>query len=896
MEMLVFTSFLLLTFNIKMRMKRITLLAILVALFSVTTFAQVTPPATATAETWYTADGKFQVYGRYGWEDYTAMMSTINIAIDGSDIYVQGLSYYFKDGWIKGTVSGNTATFEGGQVVGQDEYGTEYICGSNDGQVFAESIVFNYDAEKGILEAVTPLVLESGSTESFSIYAYWQVPTFTREKPKGPEPVVAPEGLVADEWAVSAKDNYGAPVSTYFYIGFDGNDVYLKGFTHYLPDTWLKGTLSEDGKTITFPGNQYFGPYDADSYTHYEFYLMQDGFELTYDAEAGKMTGQGELYVSEAIRQYKGDVYNDPVITKVVEKAAIPATPNISQIYDATTAPVVMFTIPATDVNGDAMLSSKVSFQFFKDIEQEVSPVVFEPADYPALTEAMTVFPYGFTDDNFLFYNYMYLNQADYGKWNKIGLQVTYTGGGEENKSEIFWFDIKPYEMTIFDFNAMTDEPCSSSVSNDGDITENRVLTANNVTLTVSPKAEEATTPNRFWSTSKGPQLRIYSGTLTFEAPIGKVITKLVFNNGKWDEGNSADSGQFEGNVWTGEAKKVVVTIAGNTQLNSIVVYPSEYVPTAVDAPADLATDTYIFSAKSEKPYYDPADLTLWVKAGFDGDDLYIQGLAADLNSSADQLWVKATKNEAGQYVIPANQYMGNVTFWMSSMDYYFTAVNANGKMVDAVLDFDAEKGQFTSAQALVINAALTELIPQQTFTNVVITKFNEMAATPADPVFNNVDFGEWSHGINCTIPTVGTEGETLNPGKLFYTVWVEKNGEQTPYTFTAEMYYAFDEDATEVSYATNYSTWDGSHSIYFYDDASVFGDWTKVGIQSIYYGAGERKESNIVWQELSGTGIVEMYNGQCTMDNEIYNLAGQRLNATRKGINIINGKKVVIK
>ena len=221
-----------------------------------------------------------------------------------------------------------------------------------------------------------------------------------------------------------------------------------------------------------------------------------------------------------------------------------------------------MFTIPATDVNGDAMLSSKVSFQFFKDIEQEVSPVVFEPADYPALTEAMTVFPYGFTDDNFLFYNYMYLNQADYGKWNKIGLQVTYTGGGEENKSEIFWFDIKPYEMTIFDFNAMTDEPCSSSVSNDGDITENRVLTANNVTLTVSPKAEEATTPNRFWSTSKGPQLRIYSGTLTFEAPIGKVITKLVFNNGKWDEGNSADSGQFEGNVWTGEAKKVVVTIA----------------------------------------------------------------------------------------------------------------------------------------------------------------------------------------------------------------------------------------------------------------------------------------------------------------------------------------------
>ena len=66
--------------------------------------------------------------------------------------------------------------------------------------------------------------------------------------------------------------------------------------------------------------------------------------------------------------------------------------------------------------------------------------------------------------------------------------------------------------------------------------------------------------------------------------------------------------------------------------------------------------------------------------------------MAADYNSSTSELWVKATKNEAGKYVIPANQFMGSVSFWMSDIECYFTAVDAEGNMIDAVLDFDSEK------------------------------------------------------------------------------------------------------------------------------------------------------------------------------------------------------------
>ena len=41
-------------------------------------------------------------------------------------------------------------------------------------------------------------------------------------------------------------------------------------------------------------------------------------------------------------------------------------------------------------------------------------------------------------------------------------------------------------------------------------------------------------------------------------------------------------------------------------------------------------------------------------------------------------------------------------------------------------------------------------------------------------------------------------------------------------------------------------------------------------------------------------TGIKTIDNGQWTMDNEIYNLAGQRISKMQKGINIVNGKKVL--
>ena len=103
----------------------------------------------------------------------------------------------------------------------------------------------------------------------------------------------------------------------------------------------------------------------------------------------------------------------------------------------------------------------------------------------------------------------------------------------------------------------------------DGDITEALTATVSGVSLTVSAAEEGKTTPNRIWKAS--PRLRMYSGTLTISAP-GHKITALAISQGKWNDGNVADSGTLTSTSWTGEAESIVLTIAGNTQFKSIVV------------------------------------------------------------------------------------------------------------------------------------------------------------------------------------------------------------------------------------------------------------------------------------------------------------------------------------
>ena len=153
------------------------------------------------------------------------------------------------------------------------------------------------------------------------------------------------------------------------------------------------------------------------------------------------------------------------------------------------------------------------------------------------------------------------------------------------------------FGQTVFDFDKdyktlFPDLPgVSSSNSKDGDFKEATTCTVDGIKVTISAKAS-GNNENRIWSSS--PRLRMYSGTITIEAPEGKKISGISFTYGKWNTGNKSDVGTLtDKGVWKGDDNKVVVTIAANTQVKSLTVTLAGTVITYKDVPSvkDLLTN-----------------------------------------------------------------------------------------------------------------------------------------------------------------------------------------------------------------------------------------------------------------------------------------------------------------
>ena len=133
------------------------------------------------------------------------------------------------------------------------------------------------------------------------------------------------------------------------------------------------------------------------------------------------------------------------------------------------------------------------------------------------------------------------------------------------------------FAQTTFDFDKdyktlFPNLPGGSSMeSNDGDFNEATTCTVDGIAVTVSAKEEGNPNANRIWTSSA--RLRMYSGTLTIQAPEGKQITKIDIAQKKWNANNKVDNGTIDakGN-WTGSANKVVYSIAGNTQIKTMTV------------------------------------------------------------------------------------------------------------------------------------------------------------------------------------------------------------------------------------------------------------------------------------------------------------------------------------
>lgn len=152
------------------------------------------------------------------------------------------------------------------------------------------------------------------------------------------------------------------------------------------------------------------------------------------------------------------------------------------------------------------------------------------------------------------------------------------------------------FGQTVFNFDndyktLFPDLPgVSSSTSHEGDFTKATTCTVDGIKVTISKKTF-GNNENRIWASS--PRLRVYSGTITVEAPEGKKMSKIAFSTKAWGATNTADVGQLSTNLWTGDANKVVFTIGKSTTIKTMTVTLAGTVITYTDVPSvkDLLTN-----------------------------------------------------------------------------------------------------------------------------------------------------------------------------------------------------------------------------------------------------------------------------------------------------------------
>lgn len=117
------------------------------------------------------------------------------------------------------------------------------------------------------------------------------------------------------------------------------------------------------------------------------------------------------------------------------------------------------------------------------------------------------------------------------------------------------------------------------------------------------------------------------------------------------------------------------------------------------------------------------------------------------------------------------------------------------------------------------------------------------------------------------------------NPEKMKYIIY----GDDKAYEFTTDLYTGIEENMTEVPYSftddLDFVLQDGEHIVFLYE-----GGYSKMGVQSVYYGGDERTVSPIVYQTSDGIKVKTT----APVSTEFYDLQGRRLTNPTLGLTII--------
>lgn len=419
----------------------------------------------------YTLKILYSVYQSNGFVDSEKEFTT-KVAFNGDEVYVAGLAYYFPDSYVRGTLSGDKATFTSGQFVGEDMYGSEYLTGyilQGEEPVISD-FVFSFDAESRTLTFDgSQIVGETSEPNGGGLYSYVKSAVFTPGaipplvKVEVPDDLETKPFLLMGTYMINTDDGNGGtymsstPYDLPVLVGFHGDDLYIQGLIENLPQDWVKATKNAAGKYV-IPAGQYVGTSNVYNQQYYDYYVTSfnrlnqlEDIVLTYDEATNTITTAQTIAMNSVKSSLIAYYYvRDVEIRPIVEKEATPTRPMFSftrepSPYGSTVWYYADMYIPLTDTMGEPMLSDKLSFMFYRKKDGETAPVVFPASKYYMLKEDMTEIPYNYTDKLDISNHTVYfekLGEAELQSWTELGMQTIYRGQGIEHRSDIFWFDL----------------------------------------------------------------------------------------------------------------------------------------------------------------------------------------------------------------------------------------------------------------------------------------------------------------------------------------------------------------------------------------------------------------------------------------------------------------------
>ena len=416
--------------------------------------SSLTPPESVEQEDWILTGRNTNPSDESQYED---LNETIKVAISGNNIWIQGLCGYVPEAWLKGTISGSTATFPKRQLMGSG-YGSPdlYMIGYNGAET---DIVFDYDAAKCTLTAQAYILAVSADD-----VAYQQLTDVYIYKSDGdtPDPteqlVTPPAGLSTQEYqfkATSIEYNMDGtvaamtPVSWNVRVGFSGQDVYIQGLTQLFPDSWVKGTKHDD--YYLFDAGQFYGKSSLGQKFYFGSLIFNTlaSMDMAWNSSTFTFSG-GSFYLilnSQVAVSAPYEVYAGVTITRIPDVAAVPANPEIVEYQPYNTAAqygYVCFNVPTVDADGKGILMDKLGYNVFTEAAGTVSQMTFQAPLYANVSVPMNTVPYMF-EDGYDFYrggSFVALYDPD-NTFDKIGVQSVYEGGGAQNLSEVVWYTIK---------------------------------------------------------------------------------------------------------------------------------------------------------------------------------------------------------------------------------------------------------------------------------------------------------------------------------------------------------------------------------------------------------------------------------------------------------------------